>query len=117
MISFYFYRYLHWGAGSGKSLTLNQMTSILLDVKSSGNWDHALQHVPRRKIVQNDPRENVTTTNRLKYGDRSQKMSNWVPSGFDFAKLRYGRNSFRNEQTRTKKERIINVRHIINEYK
>lgn len=44
-------RYLQWGAGSGKSLTLNQMTTILLDLKATGNWDRSLQHVPRRKIV------------------------------------------------------------------
>ncbi|XP_034111671.1 mitochondrial ribonuclease P protein 1 homolog [Drosophila albomicans] len=44
-------RYLQWGAGSGKSLTLNQMISIMLDLKKTGDWDTALQHVPRRKVV------------------------------------------------------------------
>lgn len=43
-------RYLQWGSGSGKSLTLNQVTSILLDVKHTGDWKHALRHVPRRKL-------------------------------------------------------------------
>lgn len=42
-------RYLQWKAGSGKSLTLNQMTDILLDVKKNGDWKNALRHVPTRK--------------------------------------------------------------------
>ncbi|KAH8297427.1 hypothetical protein KR044_011710, partial [Drosophila immigrans] len=44
-------RYLQWGAGSGKSLTLNQMISIMLDLKNTGDWNTALQHVPRRKVT------------------------------------------------------------------
>ncbi|XP_044733117.1 mitochondrial ribonuclease P protein 1 homolog [Chrysoperla carnea] len=45
-------RYLQWGSGSGKSLTLNQMVSILLDVKTTGDWNYALRHVPRRKVME-----------------------------------------------------------------
>ncbi|XP_054088956.1 mitochondrial ribonuclease P protein 1 homolog [Zeugodacus cucurbitae] len=44
-------RYLQWGAGSGKSLTLNQMVNILLDLKTTNDWSQALKHVPRRKLV------------------------------------------------------------------
>lgn len=44
-------RYLQWSAGSGKSLTLNQMISIMLDLKNTGDWNTALQHVPRRKVT------------------------------------------------------------------
>lgn len=47
-------RYLQWGAGSGKSLTLNQMTTILLDLKATNDWMRSLSHVPRRKIVNED---------------------------------------------------------------
>ncbi|XP_075166908.1 tRNA methyltransferase roswell [Haematobia irritans] len=49
-------RYLQWGAGSGKSLTLNQMIKIMLDIKKTGDWTVALSHVPRRKLydVQNE---------------------------------------------------------------
>lgn len=43
--------YLQWGSGSGKTLTLNQVLSILLDLKKSNDWSTALRHVPRRKIV------------------------------------------------------------------
>lgn len=47
-------KYLQWGAGSGKSLTLNQMVKIMLDMKKHGNWESALKFVPRRKIVDDD---------------------------------------------------------------
>ncbi|KAB0795254.1 hypothetical protein PPYR_12093 [Photinus pyralis] len=43
--------YLDWGSGSGKSLTINQVLSILVDVKATGDWKHALRHVPRRKLA------------------------------------------------------------------
>lgn len=43
--------YLQWGSGSGKSLTINQMLNILLEVKKSGDWNKALSFVPRRKLV------------------------------------------------------------------
>lgn len=42
-------KYLQWGWGK-KSLTLNQVCSIMLDVKHTGDWNKALLHVPRRKI-------------------------------------------------------------------
>uniref|UniRef100_W8CBV6 RNA (guanine-9-)-methyltransferase domain-containing protein 1 n=1 Tax=Ceratitis capitata TaxID=7213 RepID=W8CBV6_CERCA len=44
-------RYLQWGSGSGKSLTLNQMVNILLDLKTTKDWAQALKHVPRRKLL------------------------------------------------------------------
>ena len=50
-------RYLDWGK-SGKSLTLNQMVNIMLEMKKHGNWDKALKFVPRRKIV--DPSQETS---------------------------------------------------------
>lgn len=47
-------KYLNWSAGSGKSLTLNQMVQILLGMKTHGDWNEALQCVPRRKLVNFD---------------------------------------------------------------
>ncbi|XP_055387521.1 mitochondrial ribonuclease P protein 1 homolog [Condylostylus longicornis] len=44
-------RYLTWSSGSGKSLTLDQMINIMLDIKTKNDWNNALRHVPRRKIV------------------------------------------------------------------
>ncbi|XP_020293975.1 mitochondrial ribonuclease P protein 1 homolog [Pseudomyrmex gracilis] len=44
-------KYLEWGTGSTKSFTLNQMMSILLDVRHTKDWKKALSsHVPSRKL-------------------------------------------------------------------
>lgn len=40
-----------WGSGSSKSLTLNQMMSIMLDRRHTGSWKEAFKHIPRRKLV------------------------------------------------------------------
>lgn len=47
-------RYLQWGRG-GKSLTINQMVQILLEMKKHGDWEKALQIVPRRKLAGFNP--------------------------------------------------------------
>jgi mitochondrial ribonuclease P protein 1 len=60
--------YLSWGSGSGKSLTLNQMINIMLDIKTTGSWEQALQHVPRRKIVH--PHEQVAIDQQKSRWDR-----------------------------------------------
>uniref|UniRef100_A0A1B6L7A7 RNA (guanine-9-)-methyltransferase domain-containing protein 1 n=1 Tax=Graphocephala atropunctata TaxID=36148 RepID=A0A1B6L7A7_9HEMI len=44
-------RYLDWGLGT-KSLTVNQVLKILLDVRATGNWNLALNNVPKRKVRQ-----------------------------------------------------------------
>ncbi|XP_049858774.1 mitochondrial ribonuclease P protein 1 homolog [Schistocerca gregaria] len=60
-------RYLTWGAGSGKSLTLNQMIQILLEIKTSGDWGKALSFVPRRKLVMAAERETAVLKGRNNY--------------------------------------------------
>lgn len=50
-------KYLQWGAGSGKSLTINQMLSILYDCNKTRDWNYALRHVPRRKLVHHEAME------------------------------------------------------------
>lgn len=77
-------RYLQWGSGSGKSLTLNCMLSILLDIKTTGDWKYALRHVPRRKVVD----ENVELMYNRAPKDRS--VSSELLSGDKFS-LRYDR--------------------------
>jgi len=42
-------RYLEWGLGT-KSLTINQVLKILLDVRVTKDWTQAFQHVPQRKV-------------------------------------------------------------------
>lgn len=48
---FPFGRYLHWNTGS-KSIPLNLIVSILLDFKTTQDWNIALKHVPKRKLTQ-----------------------------------------------------------------
>ncbi|CAK9831465.1 Mitochondrial ribonuclease P protein 1 homolog [Anthophora retusa] len=48
---------LEWGTGSAKNLPLNQVLSILLDLKATNDWKKALKHVPVRKLK--DRRENM----------------------------------------------------------
>jgi mitochondrial ribonuclease P protein 1 len=76
--------YLQWGSGSGKSLTLNHMISIMLDIKSTGNWEKALQHVPRRKIIHGMENENVEREkvrwqkkNENRMGELKFNVNNW----------------------------------------
>ncbi|XP_068435735.1 tRNA methyltransferase 10 homolog C [Clinocottus analis] len=40
--------FLHWEIGA-KNLTLDQMIRIMLTLKETGNWEEALQFVPKRK--------------------------------------------------------------------
>ncbi|XP_065088262.1 mitochondrial ribonuclease P protein 1 homolog [Ochlerotatus camptorhynchus] len=42
---------------SGKSLTIDQMIQILMELKSSNDFEKAFQHVPRRKIVPLDDQQ------------------------------------------------------------
>lgn len=44
--------HLDWGVGT-KSLTLNQVQAILLDMKKFGDWNKAFQHIPKRKLKKN----------------------------------------------------------------
>ncbi|CAI9729868.1 Hypothetical predicted protein [Octopus vulgaris] len=41
--------YIRWGCGN-KSLTLNQVVDILLEVKRGSSWTEAFRHIPQRKI-------------------------------------------------------------------
>ncbi|XP_049879692.1 mitochondrial ribonuclease P protein 1 homolog [Pectinophora gossypiella] len=45
-------RYLEWGPGSKKNLNMNHMVPILLDLRLTGNWEFALRHIPRRKLME-----------------------------------------------------------------
>ncbi|CAG9760064.1 unnamed protein product [Ceutorhynchus assimilis] len=74
-------RYLQWGSGSGKSLTINQCVAILLDMKETGDWNYSLRHVPRRKLT-----DTTTFSNSFKpsYNNSpksfpSRKKGEWKP--------------------------------------
>ncbi|KAM7300580.1 mitochondrial ribonuclease P protein 1 homolog [Ixodes scapularis] len=42
--------YLQWGKSSSKTLTLNALMNILLEMKTTGDWTKAFNFVPRRKL-------------------------------------------------------------------
>ncbi|OXU26924.1 hypothetical protein TSAR_005571 [Trichomalopsis sarcophagae] len=44
-------KYVQFGDGSGKDLTLNQVMGIMLDAQT-GDWEKAMLHVPRRKTYE-----------------------------------------------------------------
>uniref|UniRef100_A0A336M4X2 RNA (guanine-9-)-methyltransferase domain-containing protein 1 n=1 Tax=Culicoides sonorensis TaxID=179676 RepID=A0A336M4X2_CULSO len=76
--------YLQWGSGSGKSLTINQMLSILLEIKRHGDWNEALKHVPRRKLVDFRKQEESQPINyRLeKFKDYKFDVNTWGAKKF-----------------------------------
>lgn len=44
--------YMDWKAGSGKNLNVNHCIEILIDVKDTNDWEHALNRiVPTRKVI------------------------------------------------------------------
>ncbi|XP_063822919.1 mitochondrial ribonuclease P protein 1 homolog isoform X2 [Ostrinia nubilalis] len=45
-------RFMEWAPGSKKNLNVNHMVPILSDLKISGDWEFALRHVPRRKLME-----------------------------------------------------------------
>ncbi|CAH0554546.1 unnamed protein product [Brassicogethes aeneus] len=85
-------KYLQWGSGSGKSLTLNQMILILNDVKTTGDWKYALRHVPKRKIAEFYISKNIQgSTDNLRF-DRIRREKKWVPAtNIDFNNLRFNK--------------------------
>lgn len=74
--------YLTWSPGSGKSLTLNQMVNILLDIKDTGDWNYSLRHVPKRKIFNPLLEDEYKQKNENKLKTRSAKfdfdIENWA---------------------------------------
>ncbi|XP_034937073.1 mitochondrial ribonuclease P protein 1 homolog [Chelonus insularis] len=45
-------KYLRFGAGARKSLTLNQMIAILADIQHTQDWTYAFRHIPKRKLYE-----------------------------------------------------------------
>ncbi|KAK9883148.1 hypothetical protein WA026_001346 [Henosepilachna vigintioctopunctata] len=68
-------KYLLWTGGSGKSLTLNQVLNILIDVKNTGNWEYAFRHVPRRKLMKMEENEIENVRN-----DLIRQKQKWTPN-------------------------------------
>lgn len=65
-------RYLQWGCGSGKSLTLNQMVNIMLNMKKHGDWQQALKAVPRRKLYSDYDGQSSSAAPEYEYRNRGK---------------------------------------------
>lgn len=70
---------------SGKSLTLDQMLMILLELKGSNDFEKALAHVPRRKIV---PVDEQQMGQEQRFRERKQ-MSKFKFSAGTFSDRKY----------------------------
>ncbi|XP_017079319.1 mitochondrial ribonuclease P protein 1 homolog [Drosophila eugracilis] len=90
-------RYLQWGSGSGKSLTLNQMINIMLDLKKTGDWNAALKHVPRRKVVENEF-QHRREKDRWGTGTRANKLNMRIDHLLDYEDNRRKATSFATPQ-------------------
>ncbi|XP_010015692.1 PREDICTED: mitochondrial ribonuclease P protein 1 [Nestor notabilis] len=72
-------KYLLWNTGA-KNLTLDQMMQILLTLKDTGDWQKALEFVPKRKYCGfvNKPvhelRKTISLINALKLGKRQEEV-------------------------------------------
>lgn len=98
-------RYLQWTGGSGKNLTLNQVTSILLDVRQTGDWKYALRHVPRRKIVD-------ITKESSNVGESNQRSANKNLFRYNTV-MKFNKN--KNDNSFDKNSKKFSVRSIFNE--
>ncbi|KAL3273177.1 hypothetical protein HHI36_014631 [Cryptolaemus montrouzieri] len=102
-------KYLLWSGGSGKSLTLNQVIAILLDIKKTGNWEYSLRHVPKRKLVKFDE---VTDIKKALL----KKKERWTPKHSNLNQLSYNRSNFKQiEGNIEKRKKKFSVKSIYNE--
>lgn len=110
-------KYLQWGSGSGKSLTLNHCLSILLDVKQTGDWKYAFRHVPKRKLMDFSMNSSLEdASNNLRYDKRLQKFRRmWKPSaGVELGNS--GRSSFGledDEEEENERKPRVNLKNVL----
>ncbi|XP_058835468.1 mitochondrial ribonuclease P protein 1 homolog [Topomyia yanbarensis] len=76
----------HFQFKGGKSLTIDQMLQILLELKTSRNFEKAFEHVPRRKIVTMDELQ-MQTQQRLTQRKEMGKFK-FSMGGFSDRKIR-----------------------------
>lgn len=77
-------RFLDWGKG-GKSLTINQMLEILLEMKTTNDWQKALRFVPKRKLFKDmqqtqlfqEARQRRLVTIQKDFFDESKYEKSW----------------------------------------
>ncbi|XP_018336883.1 mitochondrial ribonuclease P protein 1 homolog isoform X2 [Agrilus planipennis] len=110
-------RYLQWSSGSGKSLAINHVINILLDIKTTGDWHYALQHVPTRKVE-----KVITKSSTKRFGGRlsfdkdsglfeEKKEAFWKPKWLNKSKD----SRMKSEENNTDVGRQINIKKILND--
>ncbi|XP_045478340.1 mitochondrial ribonuclease P protein 1 homolog [Harmonia axyridis] len=82
-------RYLSWAGGSGKSLTLNQVLLILLDLKETGDWKYSLRHVPQRKLLRDEEVFEEMTKKLMRTRRKWSPQTNLNNLGYKYNKNRY----------------------------
>ena len=65
---------LNWGTGSSKNLPLNQVLSIMLDLKYTKDWNKAFENIPKRKLQ--DSREQTMKMKLMKRATSLQRAKN-----------------------------------------
>lgn len=95
-------QYLQWGAGSGKSLTLNQMINIMLDLKQTGDWMKALRHVPRRKVIDLETESNKFRNKLNKHANRVNIRIDRLLQNDDDDSVQSQRNTIRSHKNNLK---------------
>lgn len=57
-------RYLTWGSGSDTNLPINHVMNIMLDLKMTSDWEYALRHIPRRKLMEVQADKMINSLNK-----------------------------------------------------
>jgi len=108
--------YLDWGSGSGKSLTINQVTSILLDVKRTRDWKYALRHVPRRKLADyslaSATKKFTVRSNYIKDAPKSNNLM-WRPSLKNTSDPNFKKKRPHGDEKQHTNSRLIDVRKVV----
>lgn len=67
---------LEWGTGSSKNLPINQVLSVMLELKRTKDWNTALNVIPKRKLKQNrDEEQRKRETMLLNYTQKFQNLA------------------------------------------
>ncbi|KAF2361165.1 tRNA methyltransferase TRMD/TRM10-type domain [Trinorchestia longiramus] len=75
-------RYLDWGIGT-KSLALNQVLGIMLEMKRSGSWERAFEmHIPSRNLVKPQRVDGATIKRKMRRSQDEQVTGRLVRSLF-----------------------------------
>jgi ribonuclease P protein 1 len=104
-------RFMDWGLG-GKSLTINQMGNIMLDLRHTKDWEKAFRFVPRRKLRHYDDEEAGGRERDFKPKRRYEGNSQ-VLTDFE---LTHRRKGFRSHNSDRSSLRKPNLKTIMSDY-